>query len=111
MRSATMWLGIAGGMLMTVLMAKARRGARAGPRDPLQGRRQGPCMRPRKALQHGTSACRRCPREPPQRPLPASPSLPGLQNGKGAIMVGILFVTFISWWVATGGLVVALAVG
>lgn len=40
MRSATMWLGIAGGMLMTVLMAK---------------------------------------------------------NGKGAIMVGILFVTFISW--------------
>ncbi|KAL4443804.1 hypothetical protein ABPG75_011541 [Micractinium tetrahymenae] len=40
MRSATLWLGIAGGMLMTVLMAK---------------------------------------------------------NAKGAIMVGILFVTFISW--------------
>lgn len=40
MRSATMWLGIAGGMLMTVLMAK---------------------------------------------------------NAKGAIVVGILFVTFISW--------------
>lgn len=89
MQSATMWLGIAGGMLMTVLMAKvqwglvgwARRRAEAGLGRGQRFRGAGVPELVVSPWWHHT----------------VLPSPTRVQNAKGAIVVGILFVTFISW--------------
>ena len=118
MRSPTMWLGIAGGIMVSlgrlprVPAVEPPRAACAGagqacrlllpPGARLLGRTAGTCQRV--GWHWHWSACLAAP-VTAARPGPPSPLQMCVLMAKqvrGALVVGILFVTFISWWVGAG---------